>query len=128
MNLVDETVLRNFSNASGYTITVVNNPLPVLEEDNFELFNLRTVLTCSFYGTLMTMLIHQLFEEEHSGFRNLQLMTGLTRIQFWICHLVVDLFFCGLSITLTLVIAYLTDKSPLSVHKWNSCQVIIFLY
>lgn len=117
-NLVLRASLPNGSDPSKYSIRLINHPLPITKrqlEDQIELqTNIALVCALSVIWALSfipAMYAVYLVEENISGLKNLEIISGLSRTVYWCTNLVWDMISYSVSILAIIFLYYLFHMS-----------------
>lgn len=131
-NLVLRALLPKEKDASKYSITLINHPLPgterQLEEEMNVQMNASLLSALSVIWALSVIpatLSLYLVNDRTSGFKHLQIVNGVSRLMYWITAFLWDFFIFSINIAIIIALYILLDESAYIGQE--SIQIFILL-
>ncbi|XP_015178503.1 PREDICTED: ATP-binding cassette sub-family A member 1-like [Polistes dominula] len=124
MNILSNTILRNATGDNKYSIEISKQQLPN-SISSYEMEPLSRVLTlCSFlFPTLALFVIHPL-QETSTKVKQLQRMTGVTSVSYWLTMFLFDFLICIIS-SLFITLGFCIMDIILDIRLYRQTEILL---
>eukprot|EP00002_Diphylleia_rotans_P002174 TRINITY_DN11342_c0_g2_i4.p1 TRINITY_DN11342_c0_g2~~TRINITY_DN11342_c0_g2_i4.p1 ORF type:complete len:1238 (+),score=213.76 TRINITY_DN11342_c0_g2_i4:1291-5004(+) len=113
LNILHTTLARNLSASKDYVISVSSHPLPQLESEDDEQRDIVNAIAycimCLVYFAFAYEICFFVLLETRRGFRQLQIVSGIRPLAYWLGNFIVDYVFYMALVLVTIAVYNTTD-------------------
>lgn len=130
LNCLSNTILKSLTNNENMEIKISSQPLMKetnqLDNNDYQMLILMTTMTiCLFLIPTLSLYLIQPYEEEISGIKKLQDMTGASKITYWLSMFIIDFIQYTLSICLFIAVLVVFDNYlNLKMYQFTEISVL----